>query len=324
MIFKPDLRHLEEGMYHFFVKPASRSGSGAAIWDETEKLLIARKVEYRLHYTEKGVSIKEQYEDILKTTPERPIKIVIIGGDGTLNQCVEGITDLENTEVSLIRNGSGNDFSRNKDLPDTIEDALDAILAREHVMKIDVGLSTYTDGVYADNTPAPDGHHRFLVSTGIGYVADICYNANSHVKLKKVLKSFIYTYFGIVNVFTTPRSDFEVNIDGQLKMYPHVYFLSAMNQPYEGGGIGMVPDADDTDGQLGFCLIYGLTRLGALFTVPAMLKQKHVGRKGVAILNSSKVTVASKVPKWVHYDGETPGLYKNFTAEIIGKMNFIY
>ncbi len=311
-------------MFHFFVNPASRSGSGSSIWDEVREELDIRNIEYDLHFTKAGCSIKEEYEKILSSTEERPIKLVVIGGDGTLNQCIEGITDLENTELSLIKNGSGNDFSRNKSLPASPRDMLDGILERKHIINIDVGEAVYTEGSLPDGTPIDDGRHRFLVSSGFGYDADICYNADHHRSLKKVLKSSIYPFFGVVNIFTTPRSDFEVNINGQIKIYPHVYFMAAMNQPCEGGGVPMVPTASDTDGKLGICLVYGISRLRALLTVPAIMKSRHSGCKGVVLLHGPSVTVHTKVPRMVHYDGETPGTYKNFTASIIGNIKFIF
>ncbi|MCR5585239.1 MAG: hypothetical protein K6F63_07400 [Lachnospiraceae bacterium] len=311
-------------MYYIFVNPASKSGSGSALWAEAEKIFKERNIPYEVHLTKKNESIQKDYEEIYNKTTERPIKLIILGGDGTLNQVVQGITHLDETELSLIRNGSGNDFSRNKELPEDLPSIISGITDRKHELNIDVCESVYSGGCLPDGSSIPDGSHRYLVSSGLGYDADICYYANHSPKLKKLLKHQVYTFFGVKNVFTTGLADMEVDINGQISFYPHVYFLAAMNQPVEGGGVPMAPDASDTDGKLDFLVIYGLSRLGALLLVPKLKSKKHVGRKGVSLLRGEKIKVTCNIPKMVHYDGETPGLFKSFETGIIGQIRFIY
>ncbi len=311
-------------MYYIFVNPASKSGSGDALWSEAEKIFKERNIPYEVRYTKKNESIQKDYEEIYNSTDERPIKLIVLGGDGTLNQVVQGITHLDETELSLIRNGSGNDFSRNKNLPDNLPSIISGIIDRKHDLNIDVCESVYSGGCLPDGSSIPDGSHRYLVSSGLGYDADICYYANHSPKLKKILKHQVYTFFGVKNVFTTGLADMEVDINGQISIYPHVYFLAAMNQPVEGGGVPMAPEASDSDGKLDFLVIYGLSRLGALLLVPKLKSKQHVGRKGVALLKGEKIKVTCNIPKMVHYDGETPGLYKSFETGIIGKIRFIY
>ncbi len=311
-------------MYHIFVNPASRSGSGASLWEEAKKILDSKNIAYDVHFTEKETSIESQYKSILESDSERPLKLIILGGDGTLNQCIEGITDINNTEISLIRNGSGNDFSRNKKLPADLEGIINGILERKHEMPVDVGFAAFTEGTLPDGTPVPDGRHRFLVSSGFGYDADICFYANKS-KLKKLLGKLIYVFYGVKNLFTTELVDIELSIDGGKKQsFKKVYFVACMNQPVEGGGVPMVPSAADDDGKLGFCIINSLSRFNALLTIPAIYKMKHVSKKGVSILEGRSINISSSNPKMVHYDGETPGMYKHFSAEIIGNIKFIY
>ncbi len=304
-------------MYYFFVNPAAKSGHGVNTWQEVKSILDSRNVEYEVVFTQKDTSVKSEYEAILERHKGGPIKLVVLGGDGTLNQCIEGVTDLEGTELSLIRSGSGNDFAHDKDLPLDIKEQVEGILESRHSMDIDVCEVYYSDG------DAPDGHHRFLVSAGFGYDADICFNANKS-KLKKWLGRSIYIFYGIKDVFTTALADIEVYTGGEKRNFNRLYFIAAMNQSVEGGGIPMCPDANDTDGKLGFCLIHSLSRIGALMLVPKLQKKKHVGKRGVDILEAKELTVHSSEPKMVHYDGETPGMYRHFRTKVIGKIKFIY
>ncbi len=304
-------------MYYFFINPAAKSGQGEIVWQEVKAILDSRHVEYESFYTKKGKSIKAQYEAIIEKHKGGPIRLVVVGGDGTLNQCVEGITDLEGTELSLIRNGSGNDFAHDKNMAVDVKEQLEGILSGRHTMEIDVGEVYYSDG------DAEDGHHRFMVSAGYGYDADICYNANKS-KMKKWLGKSVYIFYGFKNIFTTALANIDVYCDGGKKSFSRLYFLASMNQSVEGGGIPMCPHANDRDGKLGLCLIHGRSRLGALMLIPRLQKGRHLGRKGVTIMETKEVTVHSSEPKMVHYDGETPGKYRHFRSKIIGKIKFVY
>lgn len=312
-------------MYYLFVNPASKSGSGTSVWEEAKKILDQKNVEYQVFFTKKDKSILEDYSKIHDSASEWPIKLIILGGDGTLNQCIEGITDPDNTEISLIRNGSGNDFTRDKVLPVDMENIIDGILLRKNERHVDIGYVQYSNGVTPDNTPIPDGQHRFLVSSGYGYDADICYNANKST-MKKVLGKLIYLFYGLKNIFTTALANFTVTIDNhdEVKTFRQVYFIACMNQPVEGGGVPMVPYAIDSDGKLGFCIFHSMSRFKALLTIPSIYKKKHVTKKGVEIFEGRKITIESDSPKMVHYDGETPGMYKRFSAQIAGNIKFIY
>ncbi len=304
-------------MYYFFVNPASKSGRGEKVWKEVQRVLESKKVEYEVFYTKQDDNIRSQYNSIIERHKGGIVKLVIVGGDGTLNQCIESVSDLEGTEISLIRNGSGNDFAYDKDLPEDVEKQLLGILERRHARDIDVGEVYYSDGDSAD------GHHRFMVSAGYGYDADICFNANKS-KMKRWLGKSIYLFYGIKNIFTTALANIDVYCDGHKKSFKKLYFLAAMNQPVEGGGIPMCPDSNDMDGKLGLCLIYGRSRLGALGLIPGLQKGRHVGRRGVSLMETKEVTVHSSEPKMVHYDGETPGKYRHFRAKIIGRITFVY
>lgn len=304
-------------MYYFFVNPAAKSGRGRNAWADIKSVLEDKKVEYEAFFTIPGQSIKEQYDAILAKHKGGPIQLVVVGGDGTLNQCIEGISDLAGTELSLIRSGSGNDFAHDKNMAIDIKEQIEGVLSKKHIIDTDVCEVYYSDG------DSPDGHHRFMVSAGFGYDADVCYNANKS-KLKKLLGKSVYIFYGIKDIFTTAMVDLEIYCGGDKKSFKQVYFLAAMNQSVEGGGVPMCPEAVDTDGKLGFCLIHGRTRLSALLLIPKLQKKQHVGKRGVEIFEATELTVHSSEPKMVHYDGETPGMYRHFRSKIIGKIKFIY
>ena len=309
-------------MLYFFINPASRSGKGARKWDEVEALLKEKNIPYEAHFLEANVSPRPVMEEIFAKEGTSPVSIVLIGGDGTVNQCVNGVPDFDRLLLSVIPTGSGNDFCRNKKIPSSLEEQLDNILHQKNRMEVDRAVIAF---------PKEDGSettHTFLVSTGIGYDAEICHEAN-HSKLKKALNKIklgklVYLMIGIKGIFSANLSDMTVTIDGKTEHYHNVFFIATMNQPFEGGGVAMTPTADDTDGQFDFLIVHTISRLKALCTVPLLYIKKHAGKPGVTMLTGKEISVSSSNKRIYHTDGECePGCDK-FRAYFDGKVHFIY
>ncbi len=308
-------------MYYVFINPASQSGKGELLKDSLEAWFKDNKVDYEIHYTKKDTGIAEDFATIAAGT-EGPIKMIVVGGDGTLDACINSNIDFDRVELSLIPLGSGNDFIRGHKLPKKLPDKLSAIVNRAHEEVIDIGLTTVVK---------PDGEnltHRFIVSSGVGYDAEICDMVDAS-KLKKFLNKLhlgklVYVLIGIRGIFTNKLADMTVSVGNNKTIYPDSFFICAMNSQCEGGGVPMAPTALDTDGLLNFTLFHNMTRLKALFTIPLIYIRKHIGRKGVDYLSGRSVYVRLSRPTMVHCDGECLGEFDNFKAELDQKIRFIY
>lgn len=309
-------------MYHIFVNPSSRSGKGRAVWTKAETYFKEHHIPYELHYTKKNAPTRPEFEAILQKDNEQTIPILVIGGDGTLNQCINGISEPERFSLSYLPAGSGNDFIRNKKLPASLSAKLDSILAQHNEILIDIGTVTLK---------AADGQsicRNFLVSSGLGYDAEICHVVNtSHLKerLNKLhLGKIAYLLVGLKNLFATKVCDMEVTENGQSRTYPAVFFITALNQPYEGGGLPMAPAATDTDGRLSFLIVYGMNRLQALRMIPALTAGRHIGKRGIHLTDGTELTVTMPFPKAIHSDGEYLGDYTKYHITLGKKIKFIY
>ena len=136
-------------MYYCIVNPSARSGKGKEIWESLEKRFIDKKIEYKVvytkgpgHATKLATQITEKISD-KNGYAELPIKIVVMGGDGTLNEAINGIKDFDNTLVGYIPIGSSNDFSRDLDYPKNIDELLDRIVEGKILRHLDLGKLTY-------------------------------------------------------------------------------------------------------------------------------------------------------------------------------------
>ena len=99
-------------MYYFIVNPASKTGVGAKYWNRVEKVLKERNIAYQVRFSKAAGQVEEIVRKLIKETKEKLIHLVILGGDGTVNEAVQGIEDFEKVNLSYIPTGSSNDLAR--------------------------------------------------------------------------------------------------------------------------------------------------------------------------------------------------------------------
>jgi diacylglycerol kinase family enzyme len=180
------------------------------------------------------------------TAPGQPeCHLIVLGGDGTLNVVLNSIQCFENTILSCIRTGSGNDFARNMKILKDADKALYGILHNENEICLDYGLVTYEDELTGEKKTK-----RFIISSGVGYDADICEEANRS-RLKNVLNKvhlgkLVYVAIGVKQIFTRNAVKAVIRMDEEIIRVPGLFFAVGMIHEKEGGGVPFCPHADPT------------------------------------------------------------------------------
>lgn len=293
-------------MYYFIVNPHSRSGKGEKIWGELEPLLIEKKVDYKVFFTKHNGHGTKITKDITSTDLSR--NIIVLGGDGTVNEVINGIQDFEKVTFGYIPTGSSNDFARGLSLPVKPKEALETILSPKQMTNIDIGALRYENET-----------RYFGVSSGMGFDASICHAAFDS-KLKRTLnrlKLGKLTYVAIalqqLSLFTPKKMT--ITVDGEkTHSFEKVYFTAVMNLPYEGGGLMLTPDAKANDRKLHVCVIEGYSKPLVLHLLPKAFFGKHINSKGVHIYPCEKVTLTADSKLAVHTDGESCQLQTSIEA----------
>lgn len=320
--------------YYFIVNPGSRTGKGQALWDELENKLKKSKLEYEVFYT-KGAGEATRYaETICREHPEMK-RIVIAGGDGTANEAVNGLSGYSHIIMGYIPTGSSNDLARGLKISPDPAKALNRTISPVEFKKIDHGFVEYLDGCEdgvisqhagedlqkadwrkEEDADEPAVGRKFAVSSGVGYDADICYEAENS-KLKSFLNrlhigKLIYYIMGIKLIFTNKRAKATIIIDGKRRLkYDGLLYASAMNTLYEGGGMPMGPDADPTDGKITMCIVHDISRLKHIRLMPSVIKAKHINHKGVEQITCRTCEIILERPLMVHTDGELAGRHSH-------------
>lgn len=287
-------------MYHFILNPASRSGIAKKIWDETiEPYLLKENIPFLVHYSQGTGDIISLMEEITRDNEEIS-KIIIMGGDGAINEAIQGIHDFSKVHLGLIPIGSSNDLTR--DMPHFVKDPIDnlkMILSVEKPLPMDYGTVTFEDG----------SSRNFVVSCGIGFDAAVCEEANrSKAKsaLNKVgLGKLVYLCIALKQIFSAKLTPATLIIDGQEpKKINRFRFIACMNHPFEGGGFQFAPDANATDGIFELCEVGDIPTGQILFALPSSFKGKHYRYNGIYPHKASSFIIKTDAPQWVHTDGE--------------------
>jgi YegS/Rv2252/BmrU family lipid kinase len=289
-------------MYHFIINPKSSSGRGIRYWWIVKEELDKQQIPYTEVFTKHIGHATELVKRIC--TENMGIKnIVILGGDGTLNEAINGIDDYAEVLLGYIPSGSSNDLARSLKIPKDPLQALANVLKPTKFKYLDYGVMTFPDS----NLPP----RKFTCSSGIGYDANVCVEVQESPLKKRLNRfgagKFVYIAIAIKQLLTTKPMDATVIIDGMKKdTYKKVLLVSNMIHKYEGGGLMMAPQADPTDGKLSVCLVHGLSLAKVFFVLPTIFTGKHIKYKGVETFHCSEIEIMTDKKTGVHTDGEIP------------------
>lgn len=229
--------------YEFIVNPQARSGRGKKIWERMEPELKRRNIDFGVHITKKKGHAGKIADRL--SAPGQQRTIVVMGGDGTVNEVLNGLNISENITLGYIPVGSGNDFARGLGIPEKPEKALRTVLSPKKIVRMDVGV--LSDGVRT---------RRFGVSGGMGFDASVCH-AVSVSRWKKILNrlhlgKLTYAVVAVGTLLRNKPVRAELTMEsGKKQVFDRLVFAAFMNLPCEGGGFRFCPDAAPDDGGAG-------------------------------------------------------------------------
>lgn len=297
-------------MYHIIMNPTSKSGKGLSIWQTLEAILSEREIPYRLYESTYTGHVTELTRQI--TSEGHSVNLIVLGGDGTVNEALQGISDFNQVSIGYIPTGSSNDLARALNLSGNPKELLLQILDGSHAHMVDLGILTYESNSEATSRLNRRPIHKsryFIVSSGIGFDAAVCEEAlSSPIKdtLNKLkLGKLTYLCIALKQLFAAKAISCQITLDGKKSFsVPKLLFTAFMIHPYEGGGFRFCPQADNSDGLLDLCVVGDLPKLLILFALPTAFFGKHYIFPKINHYTASSVQLKTSAPLWVHTDGE--------------------
>ncbi|MDW7677738.1 MAG: diacylglycerol kinase family lipid kinase [Bacillota bacterium] len=198
--------------------------------EELAEILSQEGAELRIHYTQKN----EKTSFTVKELSADADILIVMGGDGTVNEVVNGLMELSAAPpLAIFPMGTVNDYATYLEIPKNIHDFSEMLLI-SHKMAVDVGIA---------------GQRHFLNVAAGGLLPELAHRVSSEAKT--VLGKFAYYMEGIREF---PKQFFhpipiQLEVEGKIFDKKILFFLAA-NSPYVGGFRNLVPKARVDDGLL--------------------------------------------------------------------------
>jgi YegS/Rv2252/BmrU family lipid kinase len=293
-------------MLYFIANQTASTGKGAGIWKDVQNILREKHEKYEAHVTKyEGHASDIAREICCKDDPD--ICIVVVGGDGTMNEVINGMEHFDRVRFGMIPAGSGNDFARGmgirKDFKENIERIIDGCKkGPSYYTEVDLGKVSWDNGAQSK---------LFGISSGVGMDAIVCKKA-LHSRLKTFLNKIhlgklTYVLLTIQTLFSMDTGELTAEFDGRKKAFHKLIYLAAMNLRAEGGGVPMAPKATPYDGSLSICSASGIPKWRTFFCLPILLAAKHEHLKAFQLNECRNVKIHISKPFVLHADGEYCG-----------------
>ncbi len=249
--------------------------------------------EHKYHASELTVTaVKEGYR-----------RIIVVGGDGTLHEVVNGLfiqKEVPPTDVLLavIAVGTGNDWARSFGVATRYQDAVEAIRGGYSFLQ-DVGVVSYEEAHYRQS--------RYMANVaGAGFDAFVVQRL-SHLKVKGRTSRWRYTWCLVNNFFRYKSTGVKVWVDDRL-VYNDLLFSAAIGIcKYNGGGMQQLPAAVADDGMLDLSLIRPVHFWHLLFRFKYLFNGGIYRIRHVLQERGSRIRIESSPEIGVEIDGEPLG-----------------
>ena len=219
--------------------------------------------------------------------------LVVIGGDGTVNEVVNGVAGTE-AEIAVLPCGTGQDFGRTHGIPSRFDDAVRVALGGE-TRTIDLG-----------RVECEGAEPRFFANVGsAGMSGAVARRANAMTKAFGARASFFYA---LTREFLAwQNTDVVVELDAGVRREGALHDVIVANGRFHGGGMKLAPDARQEDGLFDVVTIGDVTKLDFLTTAPKLYSGRYLSHPKVELLRSSSVALSAAEPLPLEVDGEPIG-----------------
>ncbi len=268
-------------MLHLLVNPNSSRGMGEKVLAAAEERLRAEQVGYDVF---RSSARGETERHVRALTEAGEGDLVVVGGDGTLNEVVRGLFDPSTVRLGLLPAGTGNDFAAAAHIPAGVA-ALDLILG---------GEPKYTDYLECGNG------FRSINIAGLGIDVDIlerCERKKHGGAKSKYFRSLL------VSLLKFRAVEMEVEADGE-KSTHRALLAAACNGNMFGGGIPICPPASLDDGKLDLVVVDCPNRIKVPYYLILLMKGKLLTRSFAHHIPCTEARILPRTGGNVQYDGE--------------------
>jgi YegS/Rv2252/BmrU family lipid kinase len=223
----------------------------------------------------------------------RDFLLVVIGGDGTVNEVVNGVAGTD-AEIAVLPCGTGQDFGRTHGIPGRFDDAVRVALGGTP-RTIDLGRVELEDGT----------SRYFANVASAGMSGSVARRANAMTKRFGGRATFFYA---LTREFLSwQNTRVVVELENGVRREGAMHDVIVANGRFHGGGMKLAPDARQDDGAFDVVLIGDVSKLDFVTTAPKLYSGRYLSHPKVELLRSACVSISSAGPLPLEVDGEPIG-----------------
>ena len=272
---------------HLILNPAAGKGrSGRRLREVLHALQEANYV-----VEEYGTARRMHAAEIAAALPDDGAPLCVAGGDGTLNEVINGLRPGSHP-IAVLPLGTGNDFAAQLGTR-SVKDTLDALL-RDRRRTVDAAKADVID---------EDGGlitRCFINAIGIGFDAAVAMDVSNGSTGRGIIP-YLIAVFRVLRHYEAVPS---VTAFRNTELDASLFLACIGNGSTSGGGFRLTPKADISDGLLDLCHARQLSTMRVLQVLPRALNGSHLSAPEVTYAQAAHFDVALDFPLPVHVDGE--------------------
>jgi len=284
----------------FIINPRAGNGAAGRKRDEIETLAGKFFSDHRTLVTDGPGRATEYARQSLQDGYSH---LVCVGGDGTLNEVVNGLLSLKvektrRPKLGYLPLGTGSDLAKTLGLSANLETGMRNI-ANSSGKWVDVGRATFVG-------PDQESTGRYflnVLSFALGGEVDRRVNRSS-----KALGGFLtFLWATLTALLSFEKPLIRLRIDDKVDRQLVCWHVAVANGQYQGGGMRVAPDAKVDDGRLRVTVVGNLSWLDILLNLPRLYNGRIYEVKQVSRFSGRKIAAESRAPVLLDLDGEQAG-----------------
>ncbi len=284
--------------WNVIINPMALRGGSITYWHSISRQLVLTGLSFKESFTTSKNDALHLSKDLVLNGATA---ILVVGGDGTLNEVVNGIMSCENRTddiiLAVLPAGTGNDWSRTHCFSGNKKDIL-SMFTSGKVVCHDIGV------VKTKNRPEILPRY-FINIAGFGFDAAVVERTHRAHKYK-VAKGMVYIKHLILTLLNYQSIDCELLFDNVTEN-KHVFSIAAGICKYNGNGMLPVPMADPTDGLIDVIVIEEMSVWKIVKQIPSLFKGTHIHHPKVSHHRVTHFEIISNEPIQCEVEGEMVG-----------------
>lgn len=284
----------------YLVNPISGTSKKDGIKKLVERETAAQGIPFEMAATNAAGDYDFLKEKIVK---ENFTDIVIIGGDGTVNQVTNAFRDLD-ISFGIIPVGSGNGLARAACIPVKPQQSLALVFA---------GTAKYVDAFLINN------QYSCMLS-GIGFDAQVAHDFATASSRGLMM----YTQQSIVNYFKAHPYQFEIVLDN-FSFFSDAFFISIANSNQFGNNFTIAPKAEINDGLLDIVVVQKMNKAKLPFAILKQVRGNNkltqlvddMTQKNIVYFQTDSLTIKNLKHAPLHIDGEPKETADEFNITVL-------